>query len=85
MIILKSIIRLSRIQFINLYLICLIMILSGSHELIKNNMKGDTDMFEMFDSYFEYDFGCSENIVTDETMNVYSNQVKAFNGGGSGG
>lgn len=41
-------------------------------------------MIKSYDSYFDYDFDCNENIV-DEKTNSYHDQIKAFNGGGSGG
>lgn len=35
-------------------------------------------------SYFEYTFGCEESCISESTT-VLNDQVRTFNGGGSGG
>ncbi len=41
-------------------------------------------MYEVYDSYFDYSFDCEVDII-DKNESTYSNQIRAFNGGGSGG
>lgn len=41
-------------------------------------------MNNTFDSYFDYSFDCNEYYV-EENSRKCDNQVRAFNGGGSGG
>ncbi len=41
-------------------------------------------MNNIFDSYFDYCFDCNEHCV-ELTSKKSDNQIKAFNGGGSGG
>lgn len=38
----------------------------------------------VFDSYFEYNFECNEFCFKEDSKKA-NNQIKAFNGGGSGG
>lgn len=46
-------------------------------------MKGEDIMHEFYDSYFDYDFSCKAEVIIENTSE-YHDQVKAFNGGGSG-
>ncbi len=41
-------------------------------------------MSNTFDSYFDYNFSCNE-FCAEENSTKCDNQVRAFNGGGSGG
>ena len=42
-------------------------------------------MRELYDSYFDYEFDCKEENLTSDNSTKYHDQIKAFNGGGSGG
>lgn len=46
-------------------------------------LKGEDIMHEFYDSYFDYDFSCKAEVIIENTSE-YHDQVKAFNGGGSG-
>lgn len=60
------------------------MILFAKLKAIKNTKKGELHMYEVYDSYFDYSFDCEVDII-DKNESTYSNQIRAFNGGGSGG
>lgn len=46
-------------------------------------LKGGDIMREFYDPYFDYDFSCKEEVI-NENASEYYDQVKVFNGGGSG-